>query len=723
MTGLNLETFLQLLRADIGAWLTLGLIVGLLGLMAWTSWGSRRALRKCLVLSIAAHVGLVIFGGSNPGLFLAGGGGLSQSDQPKLRSIRVATLRPDGTVGPDVRDLVEGKRAHAVSWEQPVTMQGPVAAELDPTLRADRPELDPTEPTRQEEPDTLRPEAVAPEIQLADAGSPAARASEADVSTEPNAIAPDVADVGLSPPSERSNGGSESKGSEKPAVPELEVGRRQAGGGVRRPVDRLVLPEVDPLREVRASNANGHRDLPKPDRSLLALTDRGALGGMVEIAPFPETRGVGSRRSIDEVPPVYRSRLDPNRSARARLAGATEASEQAVERALAWLSSHQDQDGRWDAGTARYGDGTVAPGEGSFTKHCPPGDVCHGECFYWEADTAVTGLALLTFLGAGYTHIDGKYAGTVAKGVDFLLTSQKPDGDLRGRSKAVGMYCHAMATLALSEALALSGDARLQQPVERAVSFLVDAQYPELMGWRYAPAGEISRKPTADRRNWEYSPHPPVGDTSVLGWVVLVLKSASVVDVAVPATARDSALNWLKKVADGPNGGLARYQPSRPPDPTMTAEAWLCRQFLGVGGSGPASDEAAAYLLASAPTSESFNIYYLYYGTLALYQHGGQAWTTWNGLVRDQLIGRQHLTGHKAGSWDPDGTRYGTHGGRLYTTALAALSLEVYYRYLRLYDQPASTDFGIAPLVESDPVTRPVPPLTEGSGEISRRPG
>src|ERR1044072_504610 len=66
MTGLNLESFLHLLRADLGAWATLGLIAVLLALMAWTSWGSRRALRKCLVLSVLAHVGLVFYGSHIP---------------------------------------------------------------------------------------------------------------------------------------------------------------------------------------------------------------------------------------------------------------------------------------------------------------------------------------------------------------------------------------------------------------------------------------------------------------------------------------------------------------------------------------------------------------------------------------------------------------------------------------------------------------------------------
>ena len=122
--------------------------------------------------------------------------------------------------------------------------------------------------------------------------------------------------------------------------------------------------------------------------------------------------------------------------------------------ALDWLARHQDDDGRWDGGVARYEDGAPVKGDDSFTVHCPPGETCFGECAYWEADTALTALALLTYLGAGYTHNDGRYAEVVGKGLDFLIEQQKPDGDLRGRSKVVGMYCHAMATLALCEACA-----------------------------------------------------------------------------------------------------------------------------------------------------------------------------------------------------------------------------------------------------------------------------
>ena len=265
----------------------------------------------------------------------------------------------------------------------------------------------------------------------------------------------------------------------------------------------------------------------------------------------------------------------------------------------------------------------------------------------------------------------GRYAETVGKGLDFLLAEQKPDGDLRGRSQVVGMYCHAMATLALCEAYALTGDARLRDAATRAVAFLVRARARDGMAWRYAPGATV-------------------GDTSILGWVVMGLKSAKEVGIPIPdeASVRRGTLTWLDKVATGQAKGLARYQPWEPVTPTMTAEAWVCRQFLGVGGPGPASAEAADFLLRNPSDRGPTNVYYWYYATLALYQHGGEPWSRWNARIRDRIVGLQRSSGHQTGSWEPDESLYGSKGGRIYCTTLAALTLEVYYRYLRLYDDP-----------------------------------
>ena len=84
----------------------------------------------------------------------------------------------------------------------------------------------------------------------------------------------------------------------------------------------------------------------------------------------------------------------------------------------------------------------------------------------------------------------------------------------------------------------------------------------------------------------------------------------------------------------------------------MTAEAWVCRQFLGVGGPGPASTEAAEFLLQNDSDRGPSNFYYWYYATLALYQHGGEPWSQWNARIRDKIVGLQstRATRPEAGS-------------------------------------------------------------------------
>ncbi len=456
------------------------------------------------------------------------------------------------------------------------------------------------------------------------------------------------------------------------------------------PGTAAALPGLEaPLRlrpgRVGAGNNGGERPpLTRPGTNSEPIEiARARPSGALATPGLP--RAVLGRRPLPEVPEVYRPRLDPNRSLRAQRAGASLASEQAVERALDWLKRHQDADGRWDAGTAKYRDGTVPKGEDDFTVHCPPGETCFGECFYWEADTAMTGLALLAYLGAGYTHTDGKYAETVDRGLRFLLSIQKADGDLRGRSVAVGMYCHAMASLAICEAYALTGDPMLRGPAERAVNFIVHSRAADGMAWRDEPGART-------------------GDTSILGWIILVLKSARETDITVPEATRAGAVRWLRLIAEGRNKGLATYQPNEKITPTMTAEAWVCRQFLGVADPGAESLEAASFLLDHGPDTDPYNLYYWYYGTLSMFQYGGTAWDRWNGQVRDRIVGRQRTTGHQAGSWDPDESPWGTRGGRIYCTALATLTLEVYYRYLRLYgeDEPART-----PILAPKPDTQP----------------
>ena len=65
----------------------------------------------------------------------------------------------------------------------------------------------------------------------------------------------------------------------------------------------------------------------------------------------------------------------------------------------------------------------------------------------------------------------------------------------------------------------------------------------------------------------------------------------------------------------------------------------------------------------------------------------------WNAAMTGALVPNQRIGGPKDGtgkdvdgSWNPAGA-WATRGGRVYATAVGALCLEVYYRYLPLYSK------------------------------------
>jgi hypothetical protein len=334
--------------------------------------------------------------------------------------------------------------------------------------------------------------------------------------------------------------------------------------------------------------------------------------------------------------------------------------EAAVRAALDWLAKVQSRDGRWDprmhgAGWEPRIDGQDRKGAGA------------------RADTAITGLAVLAFLGAGHTHLEGDYRENVKRALEYLLRTQNADdGNLGGRASTFAfMYCHAMATFAMCEAYAVTEDERLAAPVRRAVNYTLSCQDPRGGGWRYKPGD--------------------AGDTSQLGWQVMVIKSAELAGMKIPPQTKTGVRRFLKSVSAGKHGGLARYQPNKAISGAMTGEALFCRQLIDGAAPASATKEATDYLLTMPPGAERPNLYYWYYATLAMNQVGGEAWSRWNTSLKRALLPRQRRGGAFAGSWDAN-TQWGAHGGRVYSTAMATLSLEVYYRYSSL--RPAAAGQG-----------------------------
>jgi hypothetical protein len=357
------------------------------------------------------------------------------------------------------------------------------------------------------------------------------------------------------------------------------------------------------------------------------------------------------------VPETYADRIGSRRAAAAAARGGSPETERAVQAALTWLAANQSSDGRWNAG--RHGAGRGRSGTGQ-----------HDAAVGGRADHGVTGLAVLAFLGVGNTHREGPFAPNVARGIRFLAERQRADGSLAGDAEFfAALYCHGMATIAVAECAALTRDEKLLPVLERAIRHTLAMQHPVTGGWRYA---------AGDR-----------GDTSQLGWQLMALAAARNAGLAGFEPAEARARGFLASVSSGSAGGLAAYRQGEQPSVAMTAESLFCRLLLGMPADHPAVAEAVAVLARSQPSSSGYNIYTWYYATLASFHAGGSQWEAWNRRLQGALLPLQHRSGGPLdGSWDPDPV-WGGHGGRVYATALAALTLEVYYRYLPMHGRSA----------------------------------
>ncbi|MGE0760495.1 MAG: hypothetical protein AB7O38_26010 [Pirellulaceae bacterium] len=341
-------------------------------------------------------------------------------------------------------------------------------------------------------------------------------------------------------------------------------------------------------------------------------------------------------------------------SERARLAalrGGNAASENAVELALAWLAAHQHPDGSW---SLRFAD-------------MPCRDQC-GNPGTMETTTGATALALLPFLGAGYSHQSGPYKEIVHKGL-YYLTSRMVETEHGGElHENITMYAHGIASLALCEAYGMTGDQNLQPYAQQAVDYIGYAQHP--------------------RGGWRYSAGQP-GDTTVTGWQVMALKSARLAHLRVPTHVIDRVQRFLDSVQDSKgNGAFYGYQnPEKLPGPT--AVGLLLRMYQGWPRDDERLSRGATYLAHLGPSPH--DVYFNYYATQVLHHLENSFWSKWNQQLRDELIATQAATGHERGSWFFR-DKHGSVGGRLYTTAMCAMILEVYYRYMPLYGDEAVTE-------------------------------
>lgn len=237
------------------------------------------------------------------------------------------------------------------------------------------------------------------------------------------------------------------------------------------------------------------------------------------------------------------------------------------------------------------------------------------------------------------------------------------------------MYSHGICTIALTEAYAMTNDRALIAPAQASVNFIVYAQDPVGGGWRYSP-----REP---------------GDTSVVGWQLMGLKSGLIGYLEVPPNTIRGAERFLGSVQQESGAYYGYASPGQ--GPATTAVGLLCRMYMGWEKDHPALQKGVTYLSGLGPSKPGSSLgpqadmYYNYYATQVMRHYGGAEWEKWNAEMRDWLVENQAKEGNMTGSWYFPHAWSGA-GGRLYNTALGCMILEVYYRHMPIYGAKATDE-------------------------------
>lgn len=369
--------------------------------------------------------------------------------------------------------------------------------------------------------------------------------------------------------------------------------------------------------------------------------------------------------------------------------------ERRVTAALEWFCDHQGPEGQF---SAKHFAGHTLRKRAKQTRNIAwvsPGEAAGDEGLEHNADVPWTALALLCFAGSGHDHTQGVYKEYVAKGLGWLRKQQQSNGCI-GEGKCSSVHDHAVATMALCELYALSGDAELQPAAQKATEYLLSAQNPGA-AWRYGHA---------DGDN----------DTQMTAWCGMALKTAQLAGLEGDFAKAWEGVNKYLDSASGEIQGVHRtgYTPGTAgggsprsrqtgdwvQHPCMDSVNIALRLFSGDkkwSAKNKDLKSQAGLLNKDLPAWDNKKVclQYLYFGTLAQYQLGEKKdFEAWKNALLKGLLENQRGWHEKDpdtfeavldefGSWDNVDAWY-TWGGRVWSTAMSTLSLQVILRYMRM---------------------------------------
>ncbi len=285
---------------------------------------------------------------------------------------------------------------------------------------------------------------------------------------------------------------------------------------------------------------------------------------------------------------------------------------------------------------------------------------------------AMTSLSIMAMAAVGHQPSDATPEGAaMAHAIDFVLQPEHQAAGQYFGADGSRMYGHGITTLMLAEMLGMGvdeeQDVRIRASLQGAVDLIL--------------ASQKSGKNWQNRGGWRYEPRSRDSDLSVSVWQVMALRSAKNAGLDIPAESIDEAVAYIRRCYSERHGAFC-YIPGCAPDYAMVAAGALSMQVCGQYD----ADEvrSAAVWLESNELNYQHNwfFYGTYYYAQAMYQRGGTFAQHARSRVEDILLRHQSDAGFWAAS---SGQERGA--GRVYSTAMAVLSLSVKYHYLPIYQR------------------------------------
>jgi hypothetical protein len=305
--------------------------------------------------------------------------------------------------------------------------------------------------------------------------------------------------------------------------------------------------------------------------------------------------------------------------------------EDAVSGALAWLERTQEPAGGWNP--VKWG----------------------GKPEFEVSLTGMSLLALMELRGQGQSE-SARSAARRAAG--FLLTRQNADGSI-GPGGEAALYNHGIATVALLRSYLADPQQRVKAALDSALQFICRAQSAS-GGWGYTAGTD--REP----------------NTSLSVWQIQALMLGERAGWTFPAHNLQRGLRWLDGMAssDGTFGyHAAGDSASRSDGLTAMAASCLFPARAGRapddGSDGPLRRAVARIGAGSGAVSDFYSGYFV---ASALATGADPAYDRFLARMQRSLLDRRTRDATLRGTWDP-ADRWGGAGGRVYATAMAALSL------------------------------------------------